>query len=86
MCRWGKKTETILYSLYFFPYRNIHRAQLLRIEHGKTEKLIHRLPLSLYVYINIYIYAYILVQMKKTKATESEEQILKHKVYEKLII
>ena len=57
MCRWGKKTETILYSLYFFPYRNIHRAQLLRIEHGKTEKLIHRLPLSLYdkyIYICIH--------------------------------
>ena len=51
MCRWGKKTETILYSLYFFPYRNIHRAQLLRIEHGKTEKLIHKLPLSLSLYI-----------------------------------
>ena len=67
MSRWGKNTETILYSLSIFPYRNIHRAQLLRIEHCKTEKLIHRLPLYIYIYIYIYIYAYILVQMKKNK-------------------
>ena len=58
------------------------------ITYGHQEKSIHKLVIyiTLYAYIYIYIYAYILVQMKKTKATESEEQILKHKVYEKLII
>ena len=32
-------------SLCFFLYRNIFRALLLRIEHWKTEKSTHRLPI-----------------------------------------
>ena len=36
----------------FLLYRNIYHALLLRIEHCKTKKSIHRLP----IYIHIYIY------------------------------
>ena len=40
------KDESIV-SLFFSPYYNIYHALLLCIEHCKTEKSIHRLPISL---------------------------------------
>ena len=46
------RDESIV-SLFFFRYRNIYRALLLRIEHCKTEKSIHRLPIYIYIYIYI---------------------------------
>ena len=53
---WVSNYETGLYrwkySLsVFFPYRNIYRALLLHIEHCKTEKSIHRLPIYIYIYL-----------------------------------
>ena len=38
-------------SLCFFPYCNKYHALLLRIEHCKTEKSLHRLPIYLCIYI-----------------------------------
>ena len=37
----------------------MYHALLLRIEHCKTEKSIHRLPIYIHTYIYIYIYIYI---------------------------
>ena len=47
----GKNRETILSSLH----------PLLCIEHCKTDKSIHRLPICMYVYIYIYICIYLCI-------------------------
>ena len=42
----GETIESIQKTI---TYRNIYRALLLRIEHCKTEKSIHRLPIYIYI-------------------------------------
>ena len=44
-------------SLCFFPYRNIYRALLLRIEHCKTEKSIQRLPIYIFLFFFCFLFS-----------------------------
>ena len=60
------KDESIV-SLFFSPYYNIYHALLLCIEHCKTEKSIHRLPIS-FLSLDICSYVYIFMSDERLGA------------------